>query len=85
MSKKDAPNEKRRQFFPPALHHRFARRAHRRERDHIDRRLFVVGARCGTGDDAAQDRLQPVVAGMMQMIGLGGGEQDAVGAWAKQR
>ena len=33
----------------------------------------------------ARKRFEPVVARMMQMIGLGGGEQDAVDARAEQR
>ena len=38
------------------------------------------GARDGLLGQQAQDRLQPVVAGVMQVVGLGGGEQQPVDA-----
>jgi hypothetical protein len=55
------------------------------ERDHVDASAGHVGAGDGAIDHAPQDRLQPVVARGMEMVGLGGGEQNAVGAWAQQR
>ena len=44
-----------------------------------------AGPRDGAIDHAPQDRLQPVVARGMEVVGLGGREQDAVGARAQQR
>ena len=64
---------------------RFARRTDRGERDHVDRRADAFGARDRTRRQQAQDILQAIMAGMMQMVGLGRREQDAVDARAEHR
>ena len=52
----------------------------RGDRQHIDLGADVLRPRDGALDEQAKDRLQPVVARVMQMIGLRRGEQDAVDA-----
>ena len=59
--------------------------ADRGERDDVDLRPDPFGARDRLRRQRAQDRLQPVVARMMQMVGLGRREQDAVDARAEDR
>ena len=58
----------------------FAGRAHRRHGQHVDLGAGEIGARDGAVGEPAHDRLQPVVAFVMQMVGLGRGDQDAVDA-----
>ena len=59
--------------------------ADRRQRDDVDLRPDPFRARDRFRRERAQDRLQPVVALMMQMVGLGRREQDAVDAWSEDR
>ena len=61
-----------------ALHLGLAGGPHRGQRHRVDRGAGIFGAVGGHRHGAPQDRFQPVMAGMVQMIGLGGGEQDAV-------
>ena len=63
----------------------FAGGADRGERDHVDLGPDAFGAGDRFCREGAQDRLQPVVARMVQMIGLGRREQDAVDARAEDR
>ena len=62
-----------------------ARRPQRGERLHIDLGAGVGRAPHGPLGDDAQDRLQPVVARGVNMVGLGGGEQQLVDAAAVQQ
>ena len=62
-----------------------ARGADRGERDDVDLGPDPFGARDRPRRQGPQDRLQPVVARMMQMVGLGRREQDAVDAGAEDR
>ena len=55
-----------------------ARRPHRGERDDIDLGADRLDAGDGPRGEVPQDRLEPVVARMVQMIGLGRGEKDLV-------
>ena len=73
----------RRQAARLPAQHRLARGAHRGERDHLDLGAGERRPRDGAFGEPAQDRLQPVVAGVVQLVGLGGGEQDPVGARAE--
>ena len=59
-------------------HRGLARRAHGGERDDIDLRAVKLGAGNGAVGQLAQDRLQPVMALVMQMVGLGRRDQDLV-------
>ena len=59
--------------------------ADRRQRNDVDLRPDPFGARDRLRRERAQDRLQPVVALVMQMVGLGRREQDAVDAGAEDR
>ena len=61
-------------------HRALARRPHRGERDHVDGRAGELGACDGALDDPGEDRLEPVVIAVVEVIGLGGGEEDAVDA-----
>ena len=63
----------------------FARRAHRGERDDVDLGAEPFGARDGAAGHQLQRRLEPVVVGVVQMVGLGRGEQDAVDARPEDR
>ena len=54
---------------------RLARRPQRGQRQHLHLGAGKSRARDGPVGDQAQDRLQPVVAGVVQVVGLGGGEQ----------
>ena len=67
----------------PARHHRLARRAHRRERDDVDPGAGELGARDRPLGHAREDALEPVMVHVVQVVGLGGGEQDAVDARAE--
>ena len=62
-----------------------ARGADRGERDDVDLGPDPFRARDRPRRQGSQDRLQPVVARMMQMVGLGRREQDAVDAGAEDR
>ena len=64
---------------------RLAGGADRGQRDDVDFGADPFGARDRLGGQDAQDRLQPIVAGMVQVVGLGRGEQDAVDAGAEDR
>ncbi len=75
----------RRQFVAPARDRRLARRAYRRERDDVDRGAGEFRALDRALGHAREEALEPVVAHVMQVVGLGGGEQDAVDARAEQR
>ena len=59
--------------------------ADRGERDDVDLGPDPFGARDRLCRQGAQDRLQPVMARMVQMVGLGRREQDAVDAGAEDR
>ena len=63
----------------------FARRAHRGERDDVDLGAEPFGARDGAAGHQLQRRLEPVVVGVVEMVGLGRGEQDAVDARPEDR
>ena len=52
------------------------RRADRGHRDHVDFRPDPLRARDRLGGERAQDRLEPVVARVVQMVGLSRREQD---------
>ena len=67
----------------PAPDRRLARRPHRGERHHVDLGAGEFGARDRPFGDAGEDAFEPIVARVVEMIGLGGGEQDAVDARAK--
>lgn len=71
-------SQDRGQFVAATLHLGFAGGAHRGQRHHVDRSPGVLGAVGRLGDNPPQDGLQPIMARMMQVIGLGGGKQDAV-------
>ena len=73
----------RRQAAALAANQRFAGGADGGERDHIDLGAGVAGPRDGALRHLLEDRFEPVVGGMVQLVGLGRGEQDAVGARAK--
>ncbi len=62
-----------------------ARGADGGERDDVDFRADPLGARDRLGGQRPQDRLEPVVARVVEMVGLGGGEQDSVDARAEDR
>ena len=55
-----------------------ARGAHRGERQHVDGGAGEWRALDGALDEAGEDRLEPVMVAVVEVIGLGGGEQDAV-------
>ena len=59
--------------------------ADRGERNDVDLRPDPFGARDRFSGERAQDRLQPVMARMVQMVGLCRREQDAVDAGAEDR
>ena len=65
---------------PLLRHRRLARGAHRGQRQHLDPGAGEAGAFAGARHHAAEDRFQPVVVAVMELVGLGGGEQDAVDA-----
>ena len=62
----------------------FAGRPHGGHGEHVDLGAGEIGARHGAVGEPAHDRLQPVVALVMQMVGLGRGDQDAVDAAREQ-
>ncbi len=70
---------------PPVLISRLAGGADRGERDDVDLRSDPFGARNRFCRQRAQDRLQPVVALVMEMVGLGRRKQDAVDAGTEDR
>ena len=72
------------QPFAPAHHDRLAGRPHRSERDGVDRGAGEPGAPGRALGHASEDAFQPVVVEMMQLVGLGRGEQDAIDARAEQ-
>ena len=74
-----------RQPFVADLGVGLARRPQSGERLHADLRAGVRSAAHGAIGDDAQDRLQPVVAGGMDVVRLGGGEQQLVDAAHEQR
>jgi len=63
----------------------FARRAHRGERDDVDLGPEPLGPRDGAPGHQFERRLESVVVGMVEMVGLGRGEQDAVDARPEDR
>ena len=71
------------QPLPARARLRLARGPQRGQRHHLDLGAGEGGARDRLVGDQAQDGLQPVVAGVVQMVGLGGGEQQAVDAAAR--
>ena len=77
-----ADDARQRLAVPPRL--AFARRADRRHRQHIDLRAAKLGARHGPAGEPGEDRFEPVVALLVEMVGLGGGEHDAVDARGEQ-
>ena len=75
----------RRARSPPWRHLGLPRRAQRGQRQRLDlgaRRRSPVRSRVASASE--QDGLQPVVAGVVQVVGLGGGKQDAVDAARQQ-
>ena len=68
----------------PGLRLRLARRPERGQRHRLHLGAGERGALDGLVGDQPQDRLQPVVAGVVQVVGLGGGEQQPVDA-ARER
>ena len=73
------------QCLAGVAHLGLACRAHRAERDHVDLSADPFGARDRLACQYAQDRLQAVVADVMQMVGLGRREQDTVDARSDDR
>ena len=68
------------QALPARPRLRLARGSERGQRHHLDLGAGKLGARDGLVGEQAQDRLQPVVAGVVQVVGLGGREQQAIDA-----
>ena len=66
------------------LHLRLARGAHGGQGHDIDMRADIFRARDGPRREQAQDIFEPVVARVVQMIGLGRRKQDAVDLRTKQ-
>ena len=66
------------QRLAPLLHRALAGGAHRRHRQHIDGRAGKAGAACGPIRQPPHDRLQAVMAFVMEWVRLGRGDQDAV-------
>src|SRR5208337_5637881 len=62
-----------------------ARRADGGERDGVDLGADPLGPRDRPRGQSAQDSLEPVVACVVQMVGLGGGEQNPVDARPEDR
>ena len=69
-----------RQALPARSGFCFPRRSQGGKRHHLDLRARKLGARDGLLRQKAQDGLQPVVAGVVQVVGLGGSKQQAVDA-----
>ena len=74
-----------RQQFVADLGVGLARRPQGGERLHADLGAGIRGAAHGALGDEAQDRLEPVVARGVDVVGLGGGEQQLVDAAHEQR
>ncbi len=55
------------------------------DRQHVDLGAAIRRPLAGPLDETAENGLQPVVAGVVQMVGLGGREQDLVDARAEKR
>src|ERR1700704_384569 len=72
------------QFVAAALHLGFAGGADRSQRNDVDIGSGALGVRCGLGDRSPQHRLETIMARMVQMIGLGGGKQDAINSRPEQ-
>ena len=82
LARRRGPDD-RRQAAVLAADQGFARGADRRKRDHIDLGAGIAGARDGAFRHLLEDGLEPVMGGVVQLIGFGRGEQDAIGARAK--
>ena len=64
---------------------RLACRTDRGKRCDIDIGAGIFGAGRGILDDEIEDRFQPIMARVMDEIGLGGGKDDALDAAADER
>ena len=71
-------SEDRGQLIAAPRDQRLTSGAHGRKRHHVDLGPGLFGPRGGAAHGAPQHGLEAIVADMMQMIGFGGGEQDAV-------